>query len=114
MIIASISPPPMAKYPGASVATPWEVRLSIDPFPVMATAMISAIATTTISASSIPTAAVLIRLTILVEATASTHWTSSTTKVIIRAVPSSGSNPTSGISAWLTRAKSTATTAITR
>ncbi|MEU2832180.1 hypothetical protein ABZ667_26510 [Streptomyces lavendulae] len=51
----------------------------------------SAIDTTTTRAISIPTAAVLMTLTMRVEAMASTVWTSSATSVITRAASSSGS-----------------------
>ncbi|MFF3454275.1 hypothetical protein ACFYXH_08065 [Streptomyces sp. NPDC002730] len=81
---------------------------------VIATAMMSASATTTTSATSSPTAAALIMLTMRVEATASNVWMSSTTSVIRRAVPSSGSMSASGMNAWLASALSTAATPIAR
>jgi hypothetical protein len=114
MIIASISPPPTAKYPGACCVTPREARLATPASPLITTVMMSAIATTTTSTSSSPTAVPLIVLTTRVEAIASRAWIRRTTSVIRRAVPSSGARPTSGMNAWLASALSTATTAIAR
>ena len=81
---------------------------------MVATAISSAITSTPTITTSTPTAHALRMPTMRVEAIVSTAWISSTTSVIRRAVPSSGSRPSSGMNAWLASALSTATTAIPR
>ena len=81
---------------------------------MIATAMPSAITSTTTITSSTPTALALIIATMRVEAIASTAWMSSTTTVIRRATFSLGSSPKRGISAVLAIALSTAAAAMTK
>ena len=81
----------------APSATPRDLRLSTDPFPVTATATNSATTSTATIVTSRPTASELIIPTILVDAIASTAWTTISTTVMIRAVPSSGAMLNSGI-----------------
>lgn len=78
---------------------PREARLAVEPSPVTATTITRAIATTTTSASSSPTAAELIQPTRRVEAMAGTAWTSSTPRVMTRAVSSSAAMPARGMNA---------------
>ena len=104
MIIASISPPPTPKYCGAWAAMPCEMRLSVEPVPVMSTATIRATASTTTISSSRPTATELILATTRVEAMARMACRANATRVITRAVSSFGAIPNNGMKAWLARA----------
>ena len=94
MIMASISPPPTPKYCGAWAAMPCEMRLSVEPVPVMSTATIRAAASTTTISSSRPTATELIFATTRVEAMARMACRASATSVITRAVSSSAPSRT--------------------